>query len=178
MLHSLTLPPYNAVKHLDGTGNFAVKKYYQWPFSFFYQKKLKMILEHFESDRTYSKIFDYGAGAAHIFEKTLGKYASQVFSSDWFRADDYDVIVCASVLEFAPLDTVVFLKRFLKTGGFISVASPMDTWITRLYFKLIGDKHKRNSHQQIYETIYRNFTIVEYKEWFGIYFSIKASIQK
>ena len=174
----LTLPPYSKVKSLDGTGNFAVKKYYLWPFSFIYRKKLKLITQLLERQNYYN-ILDFGCGDANIFYPELSKYAKFVKSVDRPENIDlrckFDVVVCASVLEFVDLPvSVARLKLVTPSNGIIVGASVMDTWLTRLYFKLIGDKRKRHTQKEIMAEINKRFFVVKYEEWFGIYFSFKG----
>jgi len=178
MLHRLALPPYESVKKYEGTGNFAVSKYYHFPFSFFYQKKLRLILSMLDNRTSpYLSILDFGCGEAKIMEKTLRQLSSNVHCVDKIEdvKSHHDLIVCASVLEFVDLDTVLpILNKYLMIGQPLIGASPMDTWITRLYFKLIGDKHKRNSQQDIMNALEKYFYIVRKKEWMGLYFSFKG----
>ncbi len=177
MLYSLALPPYESIKALEGSGNFAVKKYYQFPYSFFYQKKLKMVLGYLKSRDL--AILDFGCGEARILELSLGQYPNAVYFAD--KTEDintdvkYDVIICSSVLEFVDLKyTLKFLKTILKPTGYMIVASPMSTLLTETYFTIIGDPHTRNSHQLIYQEVSKIFRISEYKEWLGLYFSFKC----
>lgn len=179
MFYRLALPPYESVRHFDGMGNFAVDKYYRWPFSFFYQKKLKMMVEMLGKDMR-SNVLDFGCGEAKIFETELKRHFFNVSCAD--RVSDlnplgrYETITCASVLEFVWLPTTIKrLKRLLKPNGFMVVASPLKNRLTDFYFKLIGDKESRHSHKEIMGYIMRDFRVVEYKEWFGLYFCLKAT---
>ena len=174
----LTLPPYSKVKNLDGTGNFAVKKYYQWPFAWVYRKKLKLIVGLLER-KNYYNILDFGCGEANIFHPELSKYAQFVKGVDRPEKIDlrsrFDVVVCASVLEFVELSVAVArLKLTTSPGSIIVGASVMDTWLTRLYFKLIGDKRKRHTQKEIMAEINKRFFVINYNEWCGIYFSFKG----
>lgn len=180
MPDSLLLPPLSKVIEHEGKGNFAIKRYYKWPFSFFYRHKLKMILDMMDSNRTYSHILDFGCGPAMIFNETLKKRASKVTGIDVNdeigTKKEYDLIVCASSLEFVNnLDyTLKRLNKLLLPGQALIGASPMQNRITRFYFDLIGDKNIRNPHQMILNSLHRNFFLVRKKEWFGLYFSWKA----
>ena len=175
----LALPSYESVKHLDGKGNYAVSRYYKWPFAFFYQKKLKMILDMMNG-RIYENILDYGAGPAHMFSPELKKHCYRLVSygnssginKDW----RFSAIVCASVLEFTkdPWATLIMLDSMLKTGGHIYIASPMSTPITRFYFKLIGDKQFRWPHFYIKNLVDYRFKVEEYQEWNSLYFALRA----
>ncbi len=178
MLDRLELPPLLEIAHLEGKGNYAVKKYYAFPFSLFYRHKLKMILKYLNGKR-YGAILDFGGGEPQIFNKTLRKYSSVVHCADRKEeintAMKYDVIVCASVLEFVWLSTTVpVLKAILKPSGMILIASPMRSKLSNFYFNLIKDKGSRSSHEQIMGVIRRYFKVVSYNEWFGLYFSCKA----
>lgn len=179
MLHSLTLPRYDKVKDFEGLGNYAIKRYYQFPFSFFYCKKLKMILKYFEKCKVYHNILDFGSGKAEIFREELQKHALSVKCVDKIEEVQFNwrfnVIVCASVLEFTHLPVCIqVLRNITEKDGMILGSSPMDTWLSRMYFKLIGDKNSRHSHKEIMREIRSKFFIIDYKEWFGLYFSFKA----
>lgn len=175
MSHSLLLPPLSKVADYEGKGNFAIGKYYHLPFSFFYQQKLKMILDLM--DEKYQSILDFGSGPAEIFRESLEEYSNRVVCVD--KLDNiigkYDLIVCASVLEFVNLkETLPYLKSHLMTGGTLIGSSPMDTIFSQYYFRTIGNKLKRHSHQTILSELSKHFWIVKKKEWFGLYFSWKA----
>lgn len=180
MFHGLTLPRYSEVKKWEGGGNYAVSRYYRFPFRFFYRKKLRMILSMLDKKTIYKNILDYGSGPARIFRPALLKRAVNVACVDStsginFRAR-YDVIVCASVLEFVQnLHIVVALLNTLMDDGVLIVASPMDNWLTRLYFWAIGDKNKRHSKEKIIREISTFFKITETKTWLGLYFVVKAT---
>jgi len=175
MLH---LPKHNEVKHLEGTGNFAVSKYYQFPFRFFYRHKLKMIVKAM-GDKTYFRALDFGAGKARIFEKELKRHScfvtsfdlGDVLNSKW----RFDLVVCSSVLEFTGLtQTVDMLHSIMTPNAELIVASPMQSTFSYLYFKLIRDKKERHSHNDIVEHVSKKFRIVSYKGWMGLYFCLKA----
>ena len=177
MRNSLILPPYSEVAKYEGQGNFAVRKYYQWPYSLFYRHKLNMILDFMHKPR-YKSILDYGCGLANIFGPTLSKRTSKLVS---FDKDDpepigkFELIVCASVLEFVDLDyTLKFLKKHLVEGGEIIGASPMTTTISSAYLRLIGDKSKRNPHYYVLRKLNENFNSIYIDEWCGLYYSFKG----
>ena len=177
MSHSLLLPPLSKVVEYEGTGNFSVKRYYKWPFSFFYCHKLDMILDLMDSGRVYISIVDFGCGKAKILKESLNIRSLNVSCVD--KDDDikgrYDLIVCASVLEFVNLKLVLpRLKSHLIHGGQLIGASPMDTRLSRFYFRLIGDKRKRHSHKTILTELHKQFFVTKKVEWFGLYFSFKA----
>jgi len=182
MLHgtknTLILPKYSSIKEHEGKGNWALWKYYVPPFSFFYQKKLKMILDLMDSNHTYHNILDFGSGPG-IFTPSLKKKAIFVVSKDkndhisekWY----FSAIVCASVLEFCELShTIKLLRSITKPQGRLFVASPMKSRWSSLYFDAIGDKNLRNSDSDIVEAISKHYVIEEYKEWRGLYFALRA----
>ena len=178
MLHSLALPKYETLKQFEGKGNFAINKYYQFPYRFFYRHKLKMIISLMPKGTIYRNILDFGCGPG-IFTKELKKHALAVKSIDTLSELDsrwsFDAVVCSSVLEFAMLDvTLRALKNVLKSSGALFVASPMETPLSNLYFNLIKDKYCRNSHEEIIKKVSVYFSITEMKTWFGFYFALKA----
>lgn len=177
MSNSLLLPPLSKVIDYEGKGNFAIKKYYHLPFSLFYKKKLKMILSLMDEGRKYNSILDFGCGPAQIFRESLQSRGRRVECVDKLDniSGKYDLIVCASVLEFVNLkETLPYLKSHLIHGGALIGSSPMDTKLSRLYFSLIGDKLQRKSHVEIMRELHKHFWVVKYKKWFGLYFSFKA----
>ena len=182
MLHSFTplkLPPYSSLKHLEGQGNYAISKYYKLPYRFFYRYKLRMILGLMPKGVIYHNILDFGSGSG-IFELALKKHALFVKQLDLNSIIDrrwkFDAIVCSSVLEFCQFPyTTSLLSDFLKPGGKLYIASPMETKLTRLYFKLIKDKNKRNSHAKILSEISKQFRIEKYHSWMNLYFALRAS---
>lgn len=180
MSNRLLLPPLSQVIYYEGKGNFAIKKYYKWPFSIFYQKKLRMILDMIGTKKYWS-ILDFGCGPARIFNDELQNYSDDVIGvdiTDKIPNKKFDLIVCSSVLEFVPLNRVLQKLRWhLMRGGELLVASPMDTIITKIYFWIIGDKNKRWSHKYIIDLVSKYFFVSEKKEWFGLYFSLRASLK-
>jgi len=180
LYRTLNLPDPKLVSRYEKTGNHAVSKYYKFPFSFFYQKKLKLILSMM--DAHYDNIMDFGAGPARIFSPELRKRCNRLVS--WDIGDTFNphwrfnAIVCASVIEFTkqPYDTISLLMRMLKPGGHLIIGSPMETPITQAYFKLIKDTHRRWPHWQIKAAVdsSRIFEAEEYKEWMGIYFAMRV----
>lgn len=175
----LVLPSYDTVKDEEGKGNWAVNKYYKWPYSFFYRKKLNLILGLIGNDY-YHNILDFGAGPG-IFRPALKKKALFVVSCNTVdEINDrwkFDAVVCASVLEFCDLEQVLpILKNCLKVSrGKLYVASPLKNRLTNLYFKLINDNTKRNSHTEIKDAISKHFKIYAYRTWMNLYFALKAS---
>ena len=138
-----------------------------------------MILDLMNEKKVYRNILDFGAGRAEIFRETLEKRALQVKCIDKEEIIDlrwkFDVVVCASVLEFTNLPvTLKLIKSVIAPNGMIVASSPMNTWASRLYFKLIKDKNSRNTHQDILKEAAKHFFIIEQKEWFGLYFAFKG----
>lgn len=182
MSNSLLLPLYSQVKHFNGTGNFAIDKYYKFPFSFFYKKKLKMIIKYLEPNKVYHNILDFGSGKAEIFRTELKRHAESVKCVDIGYTLDYrwkfDVIVCASVLEFVYLPhTLRTLRGILNPKGLLLVSSPTSNILSKLYLWIIGDKSRRNDESDIIREIKCHFNIIEEHNWFGLYFSIKAVLK-
>ena len=182
MLHrstNLRLPPYSSLKQYEGKGNYAIWKYYNLPYSLFYCKKLKMIVSLMSEGNIYHNILDYGSGPG-IFEEELKRYAIAVKKLEIGEVIDprwrFDAIVCASVLEFVDLKiTLILLKNLLKPGGKLYVGSPMQSVLSRTYFKFIGDKNKRIHHMKIISEISKQFRIEKYTTWMSLYFAIRAS---
>ena len=177
MLHSVQYPPLSEVAHLEGKGNFAVSKYYKWPFKPFYRHKLSMIVDMM-GDSHYNRLLDFGAGSK-IFYPELQRHANFVTCVDKFSVINpswrFDAIVCASVLEFVSLNEIVkILCYIMAPHGVIYVASPMETKLSKFYFNLIGDKLTRHSHQEIKLAIMNNFILEEWKTWNRLYFCLKA----
>lgn len=176
MPHRISYPPFESLKHLENTGNFAVSKYYKLPFRPFYRHKFKMIVEMMD-DKKYDRILDFGAGSG-IFEKELLKHGDQIYQIDEDSIVPpflYDAIICASTLEFCDLSlTIDFLYNHLALGGDLFIASPMQTALSSFYFKTIRNSSYRHSHQYIKISVRRKFKITDYKEWMGLYFAIKA----
>ncbi len=173
----LTLPKYSSISHEEGKGNWAVKKYYQFPHRFFYRHKLRMITDMM--DKRYHNILDYGSGPG-VFTPELKKHAHFVTSYDLNSTFDprwkFEAVVCASVLEFLPLmETLKQINQILKPGGSLFIASPMETKWTNKYFNSIGDKNQRHCHREIKYLVNKVFKLETYKEWLGLYFAIKAT---
>jgi len=172
-MFNLILPPYEAVEHLEGIGNYAVKKYYKWPWRFFYRHKLKMLLSIFYY--YHQSILDFGCGTTKILRDSIECGHYPYFGADKLediKVRKYDAIICSSVLEFTPLNYTI--EKLSELSEVIYVASPMNTWLTRLYFKLIGDDRIRNSHKEIIRAINEKYRIVKLKKWCGLYFCLKG----
>jgi 2-polyprenyl-3-methyl-5-hydroxy-6-metoxy-1,4-benzoquinol methylase len=176
--NTLKLPNYELMKPYDGMGSYAIRKYYQFPFSFFYRKKLKMIVKNMESNN-YWNILDFGSGPG-IFTDELNKHCiTNVTSIDIGDAIDprwrFDCIVAASVLEFVSLSHYVkLLSSLLTPTGQLIIASPKKNKLTDFYFKMIGDRSVRNSHSAIISEVSKRLRITHYEEWMNLYFCIKA----
>ena len=177
MFSRILLPPYESLKHLEGKGNYALKKYYQFPYSLFYKHKLKMVVQMIE--RHYGNCLDFGSGPG-IFLPELKRHASRVIGYEKDEKLDnrlnFDLIVCSSVLEFCDLEpTLDFLKEILKPSGHLIVASPMRSPLSKAYFSIIKDKNKRHSDIDIINAISSKFKITQKKNWLGLYFCLKAT---
>ena len=167
----LLLPP---LKDLP-TGDWATWQYYKFPWSYFYQKKLYMIRDLMTKDE-YESILDYGTGSG-VFLKELGQYTNDVKGFfDYVKIErKFELVVCGSVLEFVDLGyTLPILEILLPHGGELIVASPMTSWKTKLYFKTIGNKQKRNHHETIIKAIGKKFYIEEITYWEDLYFALRA----
>ena len=178
---SLTLPPYSQLAPYEGGGNYAVKKYYSFPYRFFYRKKLNMIVDMMPEGHVYNNILDYGAGPG-IFTPELKKHAVNVKSFNIGDVIDprwsFDAVVCASLLEFVSLrSTIPRISKIMIPNGTLLVASPIKNRITDAYFKLYKSPFDRNSHDKIIHEISKYFRILEYNRWMNLYFSIKATKQ-
>lgn len=178
MFNSLALPPYSSVKHLEGIGNYAVRKYYKLPWSYFYRKKLRMARD-LMSKSTYYNILDFGYGCG-IFTPELSKRSMRNITSINYTHEirsnwNFDLIMCCSVLEFCDLELTLWkLKQILKPTGEIIVSSPMKCFITDMYYKLIGDKYARHSHNKIVKNMKHYFNVEKYITWNGLYFGMRA----
>ena len=182
MLHgfsTLRLPSYSSLKEYEGKGNYAIEKYYKFPYRLFYRKKLRMIVDLMEKDKVFHNILDYGSGPG-IFTPELKKHALFVKSFDLNDVLDprwrYDAVVCSSFLEFSELHfTLETIKKLLNPGGKLFIGSPMKTGVSNLYFKLIGDKNKRHSHNKILSEVSKQFKLEKYSTWMNLYFALRAS---
>lgn len=164
------------MRHLEGLGNYAVSRYYKLPFKPFYRHKFKMIIDMMGGEK-FNRILDFGSGSG-IFRSELQRHANFVMCIDKSSQRPkikFDAIVCASVLEFCDLGTTLSeLKSMLKEGGYLFIASPMRSKLSNLYFKLINDGNKRNSHQDIKAAVEQFFYVRSYTEWCNLYFSMKV----
>ena len=179
LLHPIKLPEYSSLKEHEGKGNYAIGKYYKLPYRPFYRKKLYMVRNLLDKGRVYKNILDFGSGPG-VFTDELKKHSISVTNLDkWHRIDRrsrFEAIVCASSLEFIENlpETMNELSIVSPVKGQLIVASPMNSILTKSYFKMIGDDLVRNSPDVIRYIIQRFFKVVEYHEWMGLYFSLKA----
>ena len=127
----------------------------------------------------YDNLLDYGCGP-EVLKPELQKHAlhykgydlGDVFDPRW----RFDAVVLASVLEFVNVEFILHrVKSVMRKNGILIVASPMETKLSKAYFKLIGDKHIRNSHERIIKGISKVFKIEKVNKWMGLYFSVKAT---
>lgn len=179
LLNPIKLAEYDSVNRYDGKGNFAVNKYYHYPYRPFYRKKLYMIRSLLDKGRIYKNILDFGAGPG-IFTPELKRHAISVVSvneEDFIdKRSKFECVVAGSSLEFVDdlVDSIKMLHEITYSRSQLIVASPTDGYLSRLYFKSIGDKLVRNSPSSIMAIVDRWFKIDEYHEWMGLYFSFKA----
>ena len=173
----LRLPTYKTLSKHEGKGNYAVRKYYLFPFSFFYRYKLKMVARLL-GKKVHHNLLDYGSGPG-IFTEELKKHSLFVHQKEIGQRINpkwrFDVVVCASVLEFVNLDEALYeIHSLLKPAGKIVVASPMKNRMTGFYLWLSRSKHKRHSHDEILSKVSKYFTIEKYDSWLGLYFSLRG----
>ena len=178
MLHStLHFPPYDTVRVHEGKGNYAVAKYYKWPWRAFYRHKLKMIVDLMDGE-FYDSLLDFGSGPG-VLKPELSRHALRYLAIDsntWPSIQGVDCIVAASTLEFVNLDIVLpRLAKILRPNGAFIVASPMQNLLTSAYFGLIGDKKQRHSETQIIEAISDHFKIERIDNWMNLYFALRAT---
>lgn len=179
MFNNLTLPKYSEIAKFDGKGNWAVKKYYQWPYRPFYRHKLKMALDLIQHER-FNNILDYGCGPG-ILTPELRMRGKKLMSIDKFENIDqrwkFDLIVCSSVLEFLDIsDLRIKMSLFnslLDKGGTLLIASPMETKLTDIYFNVIGDNNYRQSHGTILYEASKYFKLIKKKFWMNLYFAAR-----
>ena len=173
----LKLPSYKTLSQHEGKGNYAVRRYYIFPFSFFYRYKLRMVAKLL-GNKVHHNILDYGSGPG-IFTEELKKHSLFVHEKEFGQRVHpkwrFDVAVCASVLEFVNLDQVLHeIYILLKPAGKIVVASPLKNKLTSLYFWLVRSKFKRHSHDEILSKVSRYFIIEKYESWLGLYFALRG----
>lgn len=179
LFHPIQIAEHKDLKRYEGNGNYAIGKYYNFPFRPFYRKKLYIARNLLDKNRVYRNIMDFGSGPG-IFTKELKKHALSVKNYEYGEPIDrrwrYDCIIALSVLEFVEdleecIDT---LHKISTVNTQLIVVSPMDTLLTKTYFKLISDKKVRNSQSNILRLIDSRFKITKHDEWCGLYFSVKG----
>lgn len=173
LTHPLKFKPYHSVKHLEGEGNWAISKYYKWPYRYFYRHKIRMI-EMMLRDRRYRSAIDFGCGPA-ILVNQWHEYAEDVFLVDEYDQlpnKKVDLIICSSVMEFVDdLDkTFSDLAKCLEDNGDIVVASPMYSFSSEAYFAIINDRNKRHGHADILTAMSKHFDMRHYRTWLDLYF--------
>lgn len=80
ILNPIKLEDYETVRPFEGTGNFAVKKYYKYPFRPFYRKKLYMVRDLMDKGKIYKEYLDFGSGP--LITPELKRHAITVTSID------------------------------------------------------------------------------------------------
>lgn len=170
--YPLTFPKYSSVRKLEGNGNYAIRKYYVYPWRYFYRHKVRMI-ERMLRDSRFNSIMDFGAGP-ELMTPQWKKYAHEVYCIDKHHTQwpKVNMTICASVMEFVPLKET-FEKLSQHTNEII-VASPMQTSRSDFYFKFINDKNKRHSQKEILDEMNRCFSIYSYATWMGLYFCVRG----
>lgn len=170
--YPLTFPKYYLVKRHEGQGDFAIRKYYMYPWRYFYRHKIRMIERLLRHDR-FNSIMDFGAGPG-LMTSQWKKYAHEVYSIEKHHTQwpKVNMTICASVMEFVPLkETFENLKEHTNE---IIVASPMQTSRSNFYFKFINDKNKRHSQKEILDEMAAHFNIHSYTTWMGLYFCARG----
>lgn len=128
--------------------------------------------------RYYKRLLDFGSGPG-IFQKELKLHSAKVRKyeiGDWWHPQwSFDCVICASVLEFVQLNqTLKLISSVMRPKGDLIVASPLDNALTKFLFRSIGDTKPRKSHKEIMAAVSKYFKVLEYKEWFGVYFALKV----
>lgn len=179
LTNPITFPDYSSLKELEGKGNYAIGKYYRFPWRTFYRKKLYLVRSLLDKDRVYKNILDFGCGPG-IFTPELKRHSINVVSVDKEDMIDsrsrFECIIAASTFEFIDdlPKTVEMLHRVSYTQAQMIVASPTDSLLSKLYFKSIGDNLTRNSPMSILHVVDKYFKVLDFKEWFGLYFAFKG----
>ena len=171
--YPLSFPSYSSVAGYEGKGNYAVSKYYQYPWRWLYRHKVRMIERALRGNK-FELMLNFGSGPG-ILDYELYKYTKFLVNYDIGCPEingRYDIAVCASVMEFVSLkDTFEKLSQHTEE---IIVTSPMKTSLSDYYFRLIEDKHQRHPHQDILENMVRYFSINYYRSWCGLYFCARG----
>lgn len=181
MLHrsksSIKLPSYETLKQFEGKGNYAIKRYYQFPTNIFYKHKLKMVVKLMDKNRIYRNILDFGSGPG-IFTEELKRHALRVKQLEVGDAIDrrwkFDLVVAASVFEFCDVEKwSEIIHDWVSPNGQLIIASPMDSWKTRLYFNLIKDTNSRLDEDKIFAGLINKFKLDDSLYWHGLYFAAR-----
>lgn len=170
--HPLTFPKYSQVKKYENKGNYAVKKYYFWPWRFFYRHKIRMIERAMRGDH-FNSIMDFGSGPGLMYNQWK-KQAHEVylFDKNNTQIPNVNMTICASVMEFVPLKET--FEKLAQHTNEIVIASPMKSGWSDYYFKMIDDKETRHSHQEILDEMARYFSINYHESWLGLYFCARG----
>ena len=175
----IKFPELSSLLKYEGGGNYAISKYYRYPYRLFYRKKLYIARSLMKKDFVYRTILDFGSGPG-IFTPELKQHAMAVKNYEpgviIDKRSRFDCIVALSVMEFLENlpEEIEWLRRVSTFHTQLIVVSPMKSTLSRFYFNLIGDKRVRNSSENILSAIKKHYEILEYGEWFGLYFYIKA----
>ena len=166
--HPLRFPKYSSVVHLEGQGNWAVRKYYMPPWRWFYRHKIRMVERAIRGDR-FNSLMDFGAGPG-LLTTQWKKYCHDIYSINEgnVQLPNVNMTICASVMEFVPLKET--FEKLAQHTNEIIVASPMKSSQSDYYFRLINDNVVRHSHQEITSEMARYFSINYYNDWLGLYF--------
>lgn len=179
LVRPIKLPKHSQIAKYEGTGNFAVDKYYRFPYRPFYRKKLYMVRDMLDRGRIYKNILDFGSGPGILTEELKCHACSVVSINENDKIDPrsrFECIVAASTFEFIEdlNETLKMLHSISYSRAQIIVASPLNNWLTNVYFELIGDSTVRNSQESIKRVVDRWFKVDEYIEWMGLYFALKG----
>ena len=146
-------------------------KYYIYPWRYFYRHKVRMIEKQIREQR-FNSILDFGSGPG-LMRNEWEKHAKEVILFDKESENDVyfppvSIAICASIMEFVNLKYT--FEKLANSTKEIIVASPMQNRLSKLYFKLIGDKNMRHSNQEIMDEMIKHFYIKHYESWMGLYF--------
>lgn len=170
--YPLSFPSYTSVKEYEGKGNYAVSKYYQYPWRWLYRHKIRMI-ERAIRGEYFNSIMDFGSGPG-IMTNQWKKQAHEIYSVDKrnIQIPNVHLTICSSVMEFVPLEHT--FETLSQHTHEIVVASPMKTSLSDYYFRIIEDHNQRHSHQDILKNMVRYFSINYYRSWCGLYFCARG----
>lgn len=173
LTHPLTFPKYSLVKQYENGGNFAVSKYYHFPWRFFYRHKIRMIEKAIRDER-FGSIMDFGCGPGLMHDEWL-KFSDKVYLIEKYAnyIPKVDLAICASVMEFVDLKKT--MRLLSMSCDQIVISSPMRNSITETYFNAVGSYHTRNSHEEIISEMLKYFNLTHYESWMGLYFCARGS---